>query len=140
MSVLAVLFRAGWSPGDDVGDRLHDEATTMTFLGIVACQVGVAFASRTDRATLRSVGVLSNHLLLWGIAFELIFAAAIVWLPPLQGVFGTRPPDPAVLVLLPLFPVVVWAVDAAVRRVGKGAVDYGRGRRQGPDGRSSGRI
>ena len=109
---LAVLLRAGWSPGDDVGDRLHDQATTMTFLGIVACQVGVAFASRTDRATLRSVGVLSNRLLLWGIAFELIFAAAIVWLPPLQGVFGTRPPDPAVLVLLPLFPLVVWAVDA----------------------------
>ena len=65
----------------------------MTFLGIVACQVGIAFASRTDRASLRSVGVLSNRLLLWGIAFELAFAAAIVWLPPLQDVFGTRPPD-----------------------------------------------
>ena len=50
----------------------------MTFLGIVACQVGVAFASRTDRATLRSIGVLSNRLLLWGIAFELTFAAAII--------------------------------------------------------------
>jgi magnesium-transporting ATPase (P-type) len=130
---LAVLLRAGWSPGDDVGDGLHDEATTMTFLGIVACQVGVAFASRTDRATLRSVGVLSNRLLLWGIALELVFAAAIVWLPPLQDVFGTRPPDPAVLVLLPVFPIVVWAVDAVVRRIRNGAVDYGAGRRQEPD-------
>ena len=69
-----VLLRAGWRPGDAVGDHLHDQATTMTFLGIVACQVGVAFASRTERVGLRSVGVLSNPLLLWGIAFEIVFA------------------------------------------------------------------
>ena len=87
---LTVLLRAGWSPGDHVGDHLHDEATTMTFLGIVACQVGVALASRTDRATLQSVGILSNRLLLWGIAFELIFAAAIVWLPLLSRTSSAR--------------------------------------------------
>ena len=126
---LAVLLRAGWSPGDAVGDRLHDEATTMTFLGIVACQVGVAFAARTERAGLRSIGILSNHLLLWGIAFELVFAAAIVWLPPLQDLFGTRPPEPAVLVLLPVFPLVVWGVDALVRAPAKRAADYGSGKR-----------
>ena len=33
----------------------------MTFLGIVACQVGTAFAARTERASLRSVGVFSNR-------------------------------------------------------------------------------
>ena len=38
---------------------------------MVACQVGTAFAARTERASLRSVGVFSNRLLLWGIAFEL---------------------------------------------------------------------
>ena len=47
------------------------QATTMTFAGIVACQVGTAFAARTERASLRSVGVFTNPLLLWGIAFEL---------------------------------------------------------------------
>ncbi len=130
---LAVLLRAGWSPGDAVGDRLHDEATTMTFLGIVACQVGVAFAARTERAGMRSIGILSNHLLLWGIAFELVFAAAIVWLPPLQDLFGTRPPEPAVLVVLPVFPLVVWGVDALVRAPAKRAADYGSGKRRVPD-------
>ena len=42
------------------GAPLHDaylQATTMTFAGIVACQVGTAFAARTERASLRSVGV-----------------------------------------------------------------------------------
>ena len=56
-----VLVRAGWSPGDPVasGDPLHDaylQATTMTFAGIVACQVGTAVAARTERASLRSIG------------------------------------------------------------------------------------
>ena len=72
--------RAGWSPGDAIGKGtpLHPaylQATTMTFLGIVACQVGTAFAARTERASLREVGVFSNPLLLWGIAFELAFTA-----------------------------------------------------------------
>ena len=72
----------------------------MTFLGIVACQIGTAFAARTDRASLRSVGLFTNRLLLWGIAFEVVFAAAVVGLPPLQDVFGTAVPEPAQLVLL----------------------------------------
>ena len=58
-----VLLRAGWSPSDPVavGDALHDSyllATTMTFAGIVACQVGTAVAARTERASLRSIGIL----------------------------------------------------------------------------------
>ena len=63
----------------------------MTFAGIVACQIGTAFAARTERASLRAVGVLTNPLLLWGIAFELAFAAAIIYLPPLQPVFHAAP-------------------------------------------------
>ena len=43
----------------------------MTFLGIVACQVGTALAARTERRSLREVGLTTNRLLLWGIAFEL---------------------------------------------------------------------
>jgi calcium-translocating P-type ATPase len=89
-----VLIRAGWSPGAPVGagDPLHDayvQATTMTFAGIVACQIGTALAARTEHASLRSVGFTTNRLLLWGIASELAFAAAVVYLPPMQHVFGT---------------------------------------------------
>ena len=55
--------------------------------------------------------MLSNHLLLWGVAFELAFAAAVVWLPPLQAIFGTTPPTTDQLALLLPFPVLVWGVD-----------------------------
>ena len=116
-----VLLQAGWSPATaSPAQPLHElylEATTMTFLGIVACQVGTAFAARTERASLRSVGVLSNPLLLWGIAFELVFAAAVVYLPPLQSVFGTASLGAdAILFVLP-FPFIVWGADELRRAI-----------------------
>jgi magnesium-transporting ATPase (P-type) len=112
---LATLMVGGWRPGEDVSTGpLHQvwlQATTMTFLGIVACQVGTAMAARTQRASLLRIGLGSNRMLLWGIAFELAFAAAVVSLPPLQAVFDTTLPEPwQVAALLPL-PLVVWGAD-----------------------------
>jgi calcium-translocating P-type ATPase len=117
---LLVLTAAGWSPGDPTGEgsALHDDylaATTMTFAGITACQIGTAFATRTSRASLRQIGVFSNPLLLWGIAFEVTFAAALIYLAPLQDVFGTAAIAPQYLVLLVAFPPIVWGSDE-VRR------------------------
>jgi magnesium-transporting ATPase (P-type) len=114
------LLRAGWSPGDatGAGSPLHHgylQATTMSFLGIVSCQLGTAFASRAERASLRSIGLAGNPLLLWGIAFELTFAAAVVTVPVLQGVFATRVPDAAGLALLAAFGPIVWAADELYR-------------------------
>jgi calcium-translocating P-type ATPase len=111
-----VLLEAGWSPGDDVGSGspLHGaylKATTMTFAGIVACQVGTALAARTERASLRSVGLFTNPMLLWGIAFELLFAAALIYVPFLQDVFATAALGPVELALLASFPVIVWSAD-----------------------------
>lgn len=116
------LWRAGWHPGDAVGagSALHHayrEATTMTFAGIVACQIGTAFAARTERAALRSIGLFTNRLLLAGIAFELAFAAAVIYLPPMNNVFGTATLGPAQLAFLLPFPVLVWAADEMYRAV-----------------------
>ncbi|WP_328855873.1 cation-translocating P-type ATPase C-terminal domain-containing protein [Microbispora hainanensis] len=110
------LLLGRWHPGAATGpgSALHhtwQQATTMTFLGIVVCQIGTAFAARTHTASLRAIGVTSNRLLLWGIAFEIVFAAVIVLVPPFRAVFGTAPPEPAQLVLLVPFPFVVWGVD-----------------------------
>jgi magnesium-transporting ATPase (P-type) len=117
-----VLTRAGWSPGDDTGagSALHHDylaATTMTFAGITACQIGTAFATRTTTSSLRSIGVFSNRLLLWGIAFEVAFAAALIYLPPLQDVFATAGLGPAELALLFTFPWIVWGTDELRRAV-----------------------
>ena len=89
-----VLTRAGWHPGAPTGpgSPLHhgyQQATTMTFLSMVVAQIGTAFAARTERASLRSVGVFSNRYLLAGIGTELTLAAAIIYLPPLQHLLST---------------------------------------------------
>jgi calcium-translocating P-type ATPase len=117
-----VLVRGGWHWGAPVGagTALHHtyvQATTMTFLGIVACQVGTAFAARVERASLRSIGVFTNRVLLAGIAFELAFALALTYAPPLQGLFDTAALPPQLLLLLVPFPFVVWAVDDCHRRL-----------------------
>jgi calcium-translocating P-type ATPase len=111
-----VLTEAGWSPGDPTGSGsdLHGaylEATTMTFFSMVACQIGTAFAARTDRASLRSIGVFSNPLLLWGIAFELVLAAIFIYAPPFQSLLGTAPLSLDALAFALPFPFIVWGAD-----------------------------
>jgi magnesium-transporting ATPase (P-type) len=111
-----VLLHAGWSAGEDVssGSPLHGaclQATTMTFAGIVVCQIGTAVAARTERASLRAVGFFSNRLLLWGVLSELLFLAALVYVPPLQSVFGTAALGPLELAVLAPFPFIVWGAD-----------------------------
>jgi len=116
---LLTLHIGGWTFGADTstGELHHtwQQATTMTFLGIVACQIGTAMAARTSRSSLIRIGLTTNPMLLWGIAFEIVFAAAVVVLPPLQSVFGTAVPQLWLLALLIPLPVIVWGCDEAFR-------------------------
>ena len=111
-----VLNGGGWSLGDPTGaghplHHTYQQATTMTFLGMVMGQIGTAFAARTERASLRSIGVFSNRLLLWGIAFELALSALIIYAPPLQSVLGTAALAPHMLLFTLPFPFIVWGAD-----------------------------
>ncbi|HEX2779020.1 MAG TPA: cation-transporting P-type ATPase [Gemmatimonadaceae bacterium] len=111
-----VLRDAGWHPGDPTGEgaplhHAYQQATTMTFLGMIAGQIGTAFAARTDRASLRSIGALTNPLLLWGIAFELALAALLIYAPPFQALLGTAALTPAMLLFVVPYPFIVWGAD-----------------------------
>jgi magnesium-transporting ATPase (P-type) len=119
------LRHAGWHPGAPTGpgtplNDAYRQATTVAWLGIVACQVGTAFAVRTDHASLWQVGVFSNKLLLGGIAVSLAFAAALIYLPALHRLFGTAALSPGQLAIVAPFPLIVWGADeirrALVRR------------------------
>jgi magnesium-transporting ATPase (P-type) len=85
------LTSNGWSWGqhDAPTAVIGDQATTVVFLGIVVMQVGNSFACRAERTSAFKLGLFSNRLLLCGIAFELLFAAALIYVPFLQRVFGT---------------------------------------------------
>jgi calcium-translocating P-type ATPase len=117
---LFVLYAAGWTTGAPTGigaplHHVYPQATTASFAAIVACQVGTAFAARTQHASLHQIGLTTNPLLLGGIAFELLFAAAVIYLPPLQAVFGTAALPGWVLVLLLPMPIIVWGMDETYR-------------------------
>jgi magnesium-transporting ATPase (P-type) len=115
-----VLVHAGWHPGapTGLGHPLHHaylQATTMTFVGMVMGQVGTAFAARTERASLRSVGVFTNRFLLWGVAFELALTAMIVYLPIFHSLLSTAALPPSMLLITLPFPFIVWGADEARR-------------------------
>jgi calcium-translocating P-type ATPase len=117
---LLTLLTGGWTLGADVGagSSLHEtylRATTMAFAGIVVCQIGTALAARTDRVSLLRVGVLSNRLLLGGLAFEVLVAALAIYLPAAQHVLGTRPLTGPELLVLTTFAPVVWSADELFR-------------------------
>jgi magnesium-transporting ATPase (P-type) len=118
---LLVLHQAGWHPGAPTGPgaplhHAYQQATTVAWLGIVACQIGTAFAARTEHASLRAIGVFSNPALLGGIAVEIVFALVLVYTPFLHPMFGTASLPPSQLMLVAPFPFVVWGADE-IRRL-----------------------
>jgi magnesium-transporting ATPase (P-type) len=84
---------AGWRQGAPMvgGGVVYATATTMSLAGIVACQVGNAFACRSDHQASWRLGFGSNRLLLIGIAVEIALLLLLIYAPPLQEVFGLAP-------------------------------------------------
>jgi calcium-translocating P-type ATPase len=116
------LRHAGWQPGAATGpgtalNHGYRQATTVAWLGIVACQVGTAFAVRTDHASLRQVGLATNRPLLAAIAVALAFAVAVVYAPPLQGFFGTAALTPGQLLTVAPYPFIIWGADEIRRAI-----------------------
>jgi magnesium-transporting ATPase (P-type) len=111
-----VLTDAGWHLGAPTGPGhpLHHaylQAVTMYWVGMMAGQIGTAFAVRTRRDSLRSVGVFSNRYLLLAIGGVILFAALFVYVPPLQRFLGTAALPPRYLVVLLPYPFIVLGAD-----------------------------
>lgn len=85
----------GWRPGMAMAASgpVYAQAITMTLGAVVFTQIGNAFAQRTNVESSLKLGLFSNRLLLWGIIVEIAVMVALVYVPPLQGVFGHGPLD-----------------------------------------------
>jgi calcium-translocating P-type ATPase len=86
-----VLDAGGWRYGEALSphDPLYLQATTACLAAIVVMQVANVFLCRDPVRSAFSLGLVSNRLILWGIAFELALLAAIVYTPWGQALFGT---------------------------------------------------
>ena len=88
-SFLFAYLLTGWRPWEALASSgdLYLQATTMTMAGIVMAQVGAGLAWRTNSRSLFSVGVLSNRLLLAGMALEVAMIAFLAYVPWLAQAF-----------------------------------------------------
>lgn len=100
-----VFWLAGWRSGMSLPDSgpVYVAATTMTFAGIVACQVGNAFACRSSNQSIWRLGFGTNRMLLAGIAAELAVLMLLIYVPALQTAFGLAPLSPTHWLLLLAF-------------------------------------
>jgi magnesium-transporting ATPase (P-type) len=119
-----VFWLAGWHSGMPLSDSgpLYVTATTMTLAGIVACQVGNAFACRSRSESIWHLGFGTNRMLLGGIAAELTLLLVLIYTPPLRTVFGLAPLAPwHWLLLLTFGPVLLFFEEGrkALRRRAK---------------------
>ena len=102
---LVVLWWAGWRPGVllDSWNPVYMTATTMTLAGIVACQIGNAFACRSESESIWQLGFSTNRMLIAGIVIEILLLLTLIYVLPLRAVFGLAPLAPAHWLLLLTF-------------------------------------
>jgi magnesium-transporting ATPase (P-type) len=83
----------GWPrvPLAPEGTLAYRMATTMTLAGVVVTQVGAVMGCRTNRASIFRIGILTNRLVLWGIAVELTLLGILIYAPFMQPIFNTGP-------------------------------------------------
>jgi Ca2+-transporting ATPase len=88
-----VLYGGGWQFGQllPFSDPLYIEATTIVFVGIVMAQIGNLLTMQTTRTSVFKIGIFTNKWIIRGIIFEITLMLAILYIPPLQSVFGTTP-------------------------------------------------
>ena len=109
----------GWRPWEPLPDSgsVYVGATAMTMAAIVMAQVGAGLGWRTARRSVFAAGLLTNRLLLVGIALEVAMIALLVYTPGLQEVFHTAPLGPWNWVFLLLWPPIVFGAEEGRKAV-----------------------
>ncbi len=114
-----VMQSGGWSRPQLLAptSALYLQATTACLAGIIATQVANVFACRSSSVSIISLGVLSNRLVLAGIAAESALAGFIIYTPLGNDIFGCAPIGINVWLLLIPFALLLLAADEARKYV-----------------------
>jgi sodium/potassium-transporting ATPase subunit alpha len=116
-----VMQGGGWEWPQTLAptSTLYLRATTACLAGIIATQVANVFTCRSPHLSIVTLGVLSNRLLLVGIALELALALLIIYTPGGNAIFGCAPLGPDVWLLLLPFALLLLGADEARKLVHK---------------------
>ncbi len=116
---LLALHLGGWRYGHDLvaSDPLYRSATGITLVSVVFAQIGNLIGRRYETRSGLDGGLVRNPLLVIGVALELGFVAAVVYLPPVGRALGTGPIPPWLLGLAALGAPVLFVADWLRKRV-----------------------
>ena len=92
-------------------------ATTIFLAGVVAAQIGNAYACRTERTSVFTIGFFSNRLLLIGIIVELAVVNILIYVQPFREIFELSPFPLHFWLLLLLYPPVIFLLEEARKAV-----------------------
>jgi Ca2+-transporting ATPase len=99
---------------------IQHQASSVAFTCIVAGQIGVAMACRSERRSafgeLLRQGWRTNPLLWFGVAVEVVLTALLLFWPPLSRLFAMAPFDRQLLPLVLLAPLLVMLADDLRKR------------------------
>jgi calcium-translocating P-type ATPase len=106
----------GWRPFEPMDTDLAKAASTLTFLGIVAGQIGCLFAWR-DGSLHQRLSLRGNPWIAAGLAFEVSLVIALIYVPGLNRLFSMTAVPIFWLAVLPLGAAVFNACDLLRRRL-----------------------
>jgi sodium/potassium-transporting ATPase subunit alpha len=112
------LHLGGWCYGQDLvaNDALYRSATGVTLVSVVFAQTGNLVGRRYEIRSGLDMGILRNPLFVVGIALELAFAVAVVYVPPVGRALATGPIRPWLLGLAALGAPVLFLADRLRKR------------------------
>ena len=107
-----VYYLGGWRPHMGIAAMatsgpLYVAATTGCLAAIVMTQIGNGFSCRSNTESIFKIGFFTNTFYLWGIVCELGVVLALMYVPTLQKVFGTRPISGHVWLFMLIWPVLI---------------------------------
>ncbi len=90
---LNAWMAGGWQLGQQLAanDPVYIKGVTMTFAGIVVAQAGNVLASRTSKQSIFKTSIRTNKWIVVGIAAQLAILALLIYVPVMNGFFGTTP-------------------------------------------------
>lgn len=93
---LAAWAEGGWHLGMSQSEvaaftttAAYTKGVTMTFAGIVVAQVGNVLAARTSKQSIFKTSLKTNKWIFFGIIAQLTILSLLIYLPPMQQLFGT---------------------------------------------------
>ncbi|QWV95650.1 cation-transporting P-type ATPase [Geomonas oryzisoli] len=96
--------------------RVYILAGTMFFAGVIGAQAGNAYCCRSERFSVLRIGLFGNRFLVAGIAFQLLFCLALIYLPPLQRLFEVAPLPPRFWGVIACYPVLILLAEEGRKR------------------------